>query len=50
MALARPRFRFGEIVDGEYLANRDTEARALAEAIRLGRNLVLISPRRFGKT
>jgi hypothetical protein len=43
-------FRFGEIVDGEYFADRDVEAHALAEAIRQGLNVVLISPRRFGKT
>ena len=43
-------FRFGEIVHGAYFTNRQEEARALAEDVRHGLNVVLISPRRFGKT
>ncbi|MBV9171670.1 MAG: hypothetical protein JOZ81_16480 [Chloroflexi bacterium] len=47
---AIPPFRFGKIVSGEYFADRDAEAHALAADIRNGTNVVLISPRRFGKT
>ncbi len=43
-------FRFGEIADGDYFIDRETEAKALADDIRHGLNGVLISPRRFGKT
>jgi hypothetical protein len=50
MAAAATPFRFGEIVDGAYFADRDAEARTLAEAVHQGRNVVLISPRRYGKT
>jgi AAA+ ATPase superfamily predicted ATPase len=47
---AQPPFRFGEIVDGDYFADRAPEADELATEIRRGLNVVLISPRRFGKT
>jgi hypothetical protein len=50
VAGARTPFRFGEIVDGEYFADRDAEVRSLGDAIRQALNVVLISPRRFGKT
>jgi AAA+ ATPase superfamily predicted ATPase len=50
VAPARTPFHFGEIVDGPYFADRDAEVRSLREAILHGRNVVLISPRRFGKT
>jgi uncharacterized protein len=43
-------FRFGEIVDGDYYTDREAEARSLADDVRHGVNVVLISPRRFGKT
>ncbi len=43
-------FRFGEIVDGDYFTDREAEAESLANDIRHGLNVVLISPRRFGKT
>ena len=43
-------FRFGEIVEGEYFTDRDAEGRALKEDIHHGLNVVLISPRRLGKT
>jgi uncharacterized protein len=43
-------FRFGQIVDGPHFADRQAEAKALAADIQHGLNVVLISPRRFGKT
>ncbi len=43
-------FRFGEIVEGEYFVGRQAELRALEADLRRGQNVVLISPRRFGKT
>ena len=43
-------FRFGEIVDGDYFTDREADAESLANDIRHGLNVVLISPRRFGKT
>jgi hypothetical protein len=46
----QPPFRFGEIVAGAYFADREAEAQLLARDIQHGQNLVLISPRRFGKT
>jgi uncharacterized protein len=48
--LRRPPFRFGEIATGEYFTDRDVEAQTLADGIRHGMNVVLMSPRRFGKT
>jgi hypothetical protein len=46
---SRP-FRFGQIVEGEYFTDRDAEARVLTEDLQHGLNVVLISPRRLGKT
>src|ERR1700694_4562821 len=43
-------FRFGEIVEGDYFTDREAEVRALGDDVRHGLNVVLISPRRFGKT
>ncbi len=43
-------FRFGEIVAGDYFTDREAEVRALGDDARHGLNVVLISPRRFGKT
>ena len=43
-------FRFGEIVEGDYFTDRETEVRSLGDDVRHGLNVVLISPRRFGKT
>src|SRR5918911_3424242 len=43
-------FRFGEIVEGEYFTDRDAEGRALKDDISHGLNVVLIAPRRLGKT
>src|ERR671939_575115 len=43
-------FRFGEIVAGAYFADREAELQLLARDIEQGQNVVLISPRRFGKT
>jgi len=43
-------FRFGEIVDGDYFTDRERELQQLVADIRLGLNLVVIAPRRIGKT
>lgn len=43
-------FRFGQIVGAEYFTDREAEMRSLADDIRHGLDVVLISPRRFGKT
>jgi len=43
-------FRYGEVVSGTFFTDRDLEiAEALAD-LRNGQNLVIISPRRYGKT
>ncbi len=46
----RTPFRFGEIVKDDYYTDREAEASSLADDIRHGLNIVLISPRRYGKT
>ncbi|MBU2575141.1 MAG: hypothetical protein KKH28_13800, partial [Elusimicrobia bacterium] len=43
-------FRFGAIVEGEYFTNRRQEMKELVSDIESGQNVVLISPRRFGKS
>ncbi len=43
-------FRYGDIVTGEHFTNRDREVAELAADIRSGQNLVILSPRRYGKT
>src|SRR5437868_5392057 len=43
-------FRYGEVVRGDYFASRTREQAELASDVRSGQNVVLISPRRFGKT
>ncbi len=43
-------FRYGEIVSGSFFTDRDAELAALVSDARSGQNVVIISPRRFGKT
>lgn len=43
-------FRFGGIVEGEYFVNRRQEIKELVSDIESGQNVVLISPRRYGKS
>lgn len=43
-------FRYGSIVTGKYFVNREQEQIELELDMRSGQNVVLISPRRFGKT
>jgi uncharacterized protein len=43
-------FRYGEIVRGPYFAGRTREKAELVNDIRSGQNVVLISPRRYGKS
>jgi hypothetical protein len=43
-------FKFGSVVDGEYFADREEETAAVLRVLDSGNHLVMISPRRFGKT
>lgn len=43
-------FRYGELVSGEYFTNRSEELAELEQDLRSGQNVVVMSPRRFGKT
>lgn len=43
-------FRYGEVVGEPHLAGRDRERAELASDIRSGQNVVIISPRRYGKS
>ena len=43
-------FDFGKIADGFYYTNRDKEAAWLRQQIGSGINVMLISPRRWGKS
>lgn len=43
-------FRFGDVVEGDLFTDRENERQALLEDMRSGQNVILISPRRFGKT
>jgi uncharacterized protein len=43
-------FRYGGIARGLYFADREDELRFLKENVRSGQNVVVVSPRRFGKT
>jgi len=49
VASANP-FRYGGIARGAYFADREDELRLLKENIRSGQNVVVVSPRRYGKT
>jgi AAA+ ATPase superfamily predicted ATPase len=43
-------FRYGAVARGEYFTNRESELRALLGDVRGGQDIVIFSPRRFGKT
>jgi len=43
-------FKFGSIVQGEYFTNRIKEIDEIANVISSKNHLIIISPRRFGKT
>ncbi len=43
-------FQYGAIVSGGAFGDRDAEARALLDDMRSGQNVVIVSPRRYGKT
>ncbi len=43
-------FRYGGIARDAYFADREDELRLLKENIRSGQNVVVVSPRRYGKT
>jgi AAA+ ATPase superfamily predicted ATPase len=45
-----PPFRFGQIVSDDYFVGRVAEIASLTVDLRTATNVVLISPRRFGKT
>jgi hypothetical protein len=47
---AEPPFRFGQVVAGEYFVGRAAEIASLTVDLRTATNVVLISPRRYGKT
>ena len=43
-------FRFGSVVTGEYFTNRKKEIKEIVSEIESGQHIVLMSPRRYGKT
>jgi hypothetical protein len=43
-------FRYGAVARGEYFTDRESELRALLDDVRGGQDIVIFSPRRFGKT
>ncbi|MCE5348319.1 MAG: ATP-binding protein [Bacteroidales bacterium] len=43
-------FKFGTVVDGSYFTDREDELKRIASYINGENHLILISPRRFGKT
>ena len=43
-------FIYGKIARGEYFANREREIAELTADILAGQNVILFSPRRYGKT
>jgi len=43
-------FRFGNVVTGEYFTNRIKEIKEIVSEINAGQHIVLMSPRRYGKT
>jgi len=47
---AQPPFRFGQIVSPEYFVGRQTELASLVTDLSAGVNVVLIAPRRYGKS
>jgi AAA+ ATPase superfamily predicted ATPase len=43
-------FKFGSVVDGAYFTDRELETTEITGVLDSGNHLILISPRRFGKT
>ncbi|MCJ7448582.1 MAG: ATP-binding protein [Bacteroidales bacterium] len=43
-------FKFGTVVDGEYFTDREDELTKIGSYLKSENHLILISPRRFGKT
>lgn len=43
-------FKFGNVVEGEYFTNRKKEIKEIISEINAGQHIVLMSPRRYGKT
>lgn len=43
-------FVFGDVVKGEYFTNREEEIKELTSDLSSGQNILLFSPRRYGKT
>ena len=43
-------FKFGTIVEGEYFTDRDDELQQIKQLLNSDNHLILISPRRFGKS
>lgn len=43
-------FIFGDVVKGEYFTNREDELKELTSDLLSGQNILLFSPRRYGKT
>lgn len=48
--MQEPPFRFGQVVSDEYFVGRTAEIASLTVDLRTATNVVLISPRRYGKT
>jgi len=43
-------FKYGKIVSGNDFADREKETKQLVEDLKSGQNVLLYSPRRYGKT
>jgi hypothetical protein len=43
-------FRYGDVASGDFFTNREDELRELQSDVRSGQNVLILSPRRFGKT
>jgi hypothetical protein len=43
-------FRFGDVATGEHFTNRETETAELISDLRSGQGVLVMSPRRYGKT
>jgi len=43
-------FRFGNVVTGEYFTNREKEIKEIVSETKAGQHIVLMSPRRYGKS
>jgi len=43
-------FRFGTVVNGPYFTDRENEIKKIKSFLRGANHIIIISPRRFGKT